>query len=201
MRESATTSSLTTMRSTRSGPRRVRGAGRALGAAGALLAATTLVLAGCGANNPESVVARPSTSTGAAPSPSAGGLEAQPQFGTDEFYKITMTITNNTNQTLWIKEADLGNTHSGAGWDDRPSNLLPGNTETVSAYAATEGQGIRLKFQSPTVDSAKATLMAQNPALGGNNYDGTSAAAPLQVKASITRGRQSSATYVLSGDA
>ena len=85
--------------------------------------------------------------------------------------------------------------------DDRPSVLVTAATETVSAYAAAGGQGIRLKFQPPTIETARVTLVTQNPNIGKNNDDGTSAAPPLQVKATITNGLHSTATYTLTGNA
>ena len=121
------------------------------------------------------------------------------QVGADEFYKITMTVTNRTNQTFWIKSAELGHEGTdGGNWDDRPTNLEPGDSDTVSAYSAIQGQGIKLVYEDPA-QPLSVTLLAQDPAIGKNNYDGTTATPPLVVKSSITDGRQSTATFVISG--
>jgi hypothetical protein len=122
---------------------------------------------------------------------------AQQQVGSDEFYKITMTVTNRTNQTLWIKSAELGHEGTdGGAWGDRAVNLGPEDSEAVSAYSAIQGQGIKLVYEDPD-QTLSVTLMAQDPAIGKNNDNGTKATSPLTVTSSITDGRQTTATFVI----
>jgi len=126
----------------------------------------------------------------AATTTTAGGghrvavLERRAGVGADKATQVTMSITNDTDETLNLTSA----TSSGTGnhWQQRPTTLAPGGYEEVSNYAAGDAE-ISLTYIS-SVTQTVYTLHSETPLAGKNSSSGTSSSTSYTVNSSTGSG-------------
>ena len=100
----------------------------------------------------------------------AATVSSAGSVGTDKATQVTMSITNDTDETLNLTSA----TSSGSGnhWQQRPTTLAPGGYEAVSNYAAGDAE-ISLTYES-AVTHTVYNLHSETPLVGKNSSSGTS---------------------------
>lgn len=109
----------------------------------------------------------------------------------DEATQVHMQLTNNTAETLNITSA----TDSGTGshWQHRATDLAPGQTETVSNYAAGDAQ-INLTYTGAS-SGAVYTLEGETPLVGHNVATGSTNSDSYTINASAGSGYNPTDTY------
>jgi hypothetical protein len=109
----------------------------------------------------------------------------------DKATQVHMKITNSTAETLTMSSAqDKG---KNAHWQDRPTDLAPGQTETVSNYSAGDAE-IDVTYTGGT-DGAVFTLHGKTPLVGSNEATGSSSSTSYTVGANGASGYNPTFTY------
>jgi len=130
-------------------------------------------------------------------------VRSSAKLGSDEFYRITATIVNNSQHdlTLTTASAAYDNGTHGGNWNDRPAQTLaPAASTKAEVYSAAFGQALDVVYHSVQEPSARAKMIAQDPTVGDNNTNDTSSVSPLAVSGKITNGRQCTVTFTITGN-